>query len=407
MHAWNGSQIVAVPKPGATSPPNWPAARTTAAMAPDGRGQLLMYGGVVNTVPSGETWRFDGTRWARLAEPTVSPANDVQRGVASAFDSDRDRVVHVNGYNTNGDSLVETWELTRDGWQFRQIGGNHPVVANACMAYDPVRHESVLFGGLDAGSNTSNDTWTWNGTAWTKKPVVGALPLARHACAMAFDPQSQKILLFGGPDPSVLADRDTYAWDGTSWTKLDTTTKPPARQYAGMATDLKRGTVVMLGGFLAGANLYDAWVFHDGDWHQVADGPNLFFPRLAWNATLQTLFAVGGNGYIDSYSFDGTAWTRVAPSSVPPSRTDISMQPTLDGTGVLLFGGTPSSEAWTLRYEVPNTDREEVCRLATDLDGDSLSGCMDPDCALDCAGCGDTTCDPARETHALCPVDCL
>src|SRR5215467_7602996 len=55
--------------------------------------------------------------------------------------------------------------------------------ASAAMAYDPVSNKIVLFGGFGL-SGYLNDTWTFDGTTWTKVQTSTA-PVVRPPPAMA------------------------------------------------------------------------------------------------------------------------------------------------------------------------------------------------------------------------------
>ncbi len=64
------------------------------------------------------------------------------------------------------------------------------------MAYDPVSQKIVMFGGYGRASYYG-DTWTFDGTDWKKQRVTVA-PSPRAAAGMAFDVTLQKLVLFGG-----------------------------------------------------------------------------------------------------------------------------------------------------------------------------------------------------------------
>src|SRR4030095_10646261 len=61
-------------------------------------------------------------------------------------------------------------------------------------------------------------------------------PSARAASAMAYDPVSQRVILFGGFDYSSYLN-ETWSFDGTTWTKLNTPVAPSGRAAANMAYD--------------------------------------------------------------------------------------------------------------------------------------------------------------------------
>src|SRR5882724_9963228 len=75
---------------------------------------------------------------------------------------------------------------------------------NAAIAYDPNRQVAVMFGGRDdSGPASANaETWEWshaggNGV-WTQKTMAATPPTARSGAAMVWS--GSQILLFGGAD---------------------------------------------------------------------------------------------------------------------------------------------------------------------------------------------------------------
>lgn len=67
----------------------------------------------------------------------------------------------------------------------------------AAMAYDPVTADVVMFGGTDAAGQPLAGTWLWNGSGWESASPATSPP-ARYGAQMAWDPQSQRVILLGG-----------------------------------------------------------------------------------------------------------------------------------------------------------------------------------------------------------------
>jgi hypothetical protein len=89
----------------------------------------------------------------------------------------------------------------------------------AAQVYDPATG-LVLFGGVDS-TNTYNDTWTWSGSTWSQTDDTGdvgctgfctASPAVRVGPAMAFDPATGQLVLFGGVNGGTTYN-DTWDWD--------------------------------------------------------------------------------------------------------------------------------------------------------------------------------------------------
>ncbi len=116
------------------------------------------------------------------------------------------------------------------------------------MAYDPVSQKIVMFGGYGRLGYHS-DTWTFDGTDWKKQRVTVA-PSPRAAAAMAFDVTLQKLVLFGGWNGYNYLG-DTWVWDGAtaSWTEMNSARSPKPMTGPMVFTDPRNGRVDTYGGF--------------------------------------------------------------------------------------------------------------------------------------------------------------
>ncbi len=225
------------------------------------------------------------------------------------------------------------WEQMKyEPHQFKP-GARH----SAAMTYDVDDDNVVLFGGQQTtGSNSGllNDTWIWDGEdqAWQEVNTASgaAKPTARKGAAIAYDPASGHVLLFGGQNGSGSALNDTWLWDGLNqkWEQVSTT-GPSARTYAQMAYYFDEGGIgkIVLFGGLSGSSLRgDTWVW-DGlskTWTQQAPAtspPALHSGAMAFDGTRAVLSGgdmgqgTGVNGVTHELSntalwqWDGTTWT--------------------------------------------------------------------------------------------------
>jgi len=216
------------------------------------------------------------------------------------------------------------------------------------MAYDPVSKKIVLFGG--AGSSAFlNDTWTFDGSTWTKIQTSVAPP-KRSAASMAFDRPSQKLVMFGGFTGAGNL-RDTWLWDGatSTWTQAKMKSSPPAASGAMLFPDVGSGKVMMFGGFNTRKrvpNLNVTWRWNGATWNKLHPATSPY--GRGWGvATLdpvrKNVVVTGGNG--DTIRTDNTwtwankDWTQQFPSTQVEA---------LDGPGsafdvelgaVVVFGG--------------------------------------------------------------------
>jgi len=69
--------------------------------------------------------------------------------------------------------------------------------SRAALAYDPALHAVVLFGGF-IGTNVYKDTWAWNGSTWTQVTTAKVPPDGRFAFGTDYDPIARGPVIFGG-----------------------------------------------------------------------------------------------------------------------------------------------------------------------------------------------------------------
>jgi N-acetylneuraminic acid mutarotase len=196
--------------------------------------RVILFGGVKNwPIPLSDTWAYDpeAGQW-KLMHPQQSP-----KGLGSmVYDSHAGRIV-LYVYSTNDTThsslddvapLGETWtyDFKTDTWINRQAAGTPLGLFAARLAYDSESNRVILFGGADYPKGDrhavplSNDTWTYDydSNAWTKAtPKVK--PPARALFAMTYDETADRVIVFGGYGEvwneahDVRLAGDTWAYD--------------------------------------------------------------------------------------------------------------------------------------------------------------------------------------------------
>jgi hypothetical protein len=161
-----------------------------------------------------------------------------------------------------GVQLGDTWEYDGDQWLHVTDEGPAPRNMHA-MAYDPASGRIVLFGGRTTRElgDALGDTWEWDGQQWTQRATDG--PGARFGAAMEYVPRFHAVVLVSGQyDSDVLWD-DTWAWNGDTWTPLELPTGPQARTSFGMTYDEANEALTLFGGTTTGDTpgvVGDLWV---------------------------------------------------------------------------------------------------------------------------------------------------
>lgn len=199
----------------------FPEARVDAAMADTGSDGVLLFGGD-STVSNyhADTWLWDGAAWTEVTPGSGDPPG--RRRHAMAYDQARGVVVLFGGNGSVVSELDDTWEWNGTAWSDvnPDAPDRPPARKMHAMAYDPVRGVTVLFGG-DSNTGMLDDTWEWNGSSWIERipddPEHDGAPSARCRHAMAYDPQRQVVVLFGGDQDYLRYLDDVWEWNGISW----------------------------------------------------------------------------------------------------------------------------------------------------------------------------------------------
>ena len=196
-------------------PLNSPAARSGHAMAYDGDTQrVYLYGGENGSQKLGDFWAWDGLTWHFLAPNDMEMRPPPLSHAAMAYDAHRKRLVLVGGDLGTG-ATGQTWEYDGTRWALAPIPSIEPR-ARLALAYDARRSRLVLFGGATADlSQVYGELREWGGesTGWSVAGSGGPKPA--FSAMMGFD--GKEVVVIGG----IGADAKlglSYVWDGAGWT---------------------------------------------------------------------------------------------------------------------------------------------------------------------------------------------
>jgi hypothetical protein len=236
-----------------------PSARSlhAATAIPNG---LLLLGGTGQATELADSWSLSGTEWQLLDSGPPGRA-------AHAMVSTSDSAFLFGGSGIEG-LLGDTW-VWQDGWRDRCPDGACPVSPSARashrMAFNPETNKVVLFGGSDG--LPLGDGWEWNdasgwqqtcgqrtdralGDAGAAGADAGACaPSARNEHALAYDPETKRVLMFGGHDGRTELG-DLWAFERSAWTELREATGNVPAAVAGhvMAYDPEAHVLLLVGG---------------------------------------------------------------------------------------------------------------------------------------------------------------
>ena len=182
----------------------------------------------------------------------------------------------------------------------------------ASVADDPATHRVVLFGGVD----TTGKTWLWDGRHWTPTTPPNSPP-NRAGAAAAYDPETRLVMLFGGEG---IAEgplfNDTWAWNGTTWRRLDS--GGPNGPFLGgggqMAWDGARHEMLLV---TSAGTLTDGetWTWEGTRWVREAHGDLaavVVDGTMAYDPPSQTVLlvtpAITNNAHSATFGWNGSSW---------------------------------------------------------------------------------------------------
>lgn len=195
----------------------------------------------------GATWLFEpgSPAWERVA----APGPPFAPGSRSAYDTSSGLVVMVLS-----DGTTWTLDVGRRAWTRERTRSSAPARGWGAIAYDALSDRTVLFGGIADDVHLA-DTWSFDldHLSWTKlEPASG--PAGRTYAAMTYVPSIDRVLLFGGASGEWEAETvhdDLWAFDlpSVTWKRLDPGgARPSARAWHAMAYDAESDLVVLFGG---------------------------------------------------------------------------------------------------------------------------------------------------------------
>ncbi|MHA2312593.1 MAG: Kelch repeat-containing protein [Candidatus Thorarchaeota archaeon] len=270
-----------------------PRARYDFSMAYDSESdQVIIFGGYGDTQFQPSSLRFDTWSYDLLSnnftEQTVPNHPPATEGAAMVYDSESDKVVLYTGIRYNGAGPRETWvyDYNKNSWNlmnplespFNERWGHS-------LAYDSESDRIILFGGRDSSQDPwrvdyvwFDDTWSYDleANTWTKmNPQIS--PESRTNHRMAYDEESDRVILFGGQseNPDELSDAWAYDYNTDTWEVLDVSESPSVRFRHSMTYDREADRVVLVGGYDLESRLNDTWTFdyNSGVWTQEESIP--------------------------------------------------------------------------------------------------------------------------------------
>jgi len=188
--------------------------------------------------------------------------------------------------------------------------------------------------------------------------ACATVPSPRGLVSIAYDTESDRVILFGGMtgdyDSDYINYDETWAYDLTAnqWTLMKPPSVPKGRSDAELAYDVESDRVILFGGGADDIFWGDEWAYdyNMNTWMEIAKGPNnRFGTSIAYDAQSDRIILFGGWGmnmggflFNDTwaYDFNSDTWTEMKPSTSPPTRNNHAMAYDSKADRVLVWGGT-------------------------------------------------------------------
>lgn len=240
----------------------------------------LLAGPALAQMPAPNPIPCSPPRASWVLTPGVSGTPSQRRDNPGAASKDRLYLFGGRDQNAGTTVLNALYEFDGSRWTLRTAEGapgSPPARGGACVAWDWGRTKLVVFGGDTGGASPVllGDTWEWDPAtnAWAQvNPPVWPSP--RRWAAMAFDPGTGGMLLFGGEvaitTPPSPPSNETWLFLRGIWLRLNPATVPPPRRMHSLATRPDFGDVFLCAGSdpsqTPEVRLLDAWRWTGNGW---------------------------------------------------------------------------------------------------------------------------------------------
>jgi hypothetical protein len=247
------------------------------------------------------------SQWVNLIPNGADGSPPARSGHSATYDAANNIMIifgGCSGYCTP--ALNDVWTLSNANglggppvWTQLPLDFTGPAPrTNAVVAYNPAQNLLLVYSGQDGSPDpcsTFSDVWTLfnanglgNPPSWARRQIVNnttSLPPALNGAAVAYDPVSFILTMFGGTTMIDGVCRDTNgAWELSVGIvpSLNTATpdgaagSPPARSFASGVFDAAGARMIIFGGEENGTAMNDVWGLSNAtgsgspQWHAIS-----------------------------------------------------------------------------------------------------------------------------------------
>lgn len=220
--------------------------------------EMLVFGGRDATTYFNDLWSLSLTPGAEnwtLLDPTGTPPSP-RLGAKAVVDPVNNRMIMFGG-TTAGGGFDETWalDLGTYTWSLLNPTGSRPPARQAhCAIYDPVNHRLIIYAGSNWGQPIMNDLWvldlTCGAESWRQLFPTGTQPGSRTQHFGVYDQCNHDLVMGFGYDAGTYDDIWTLDLNSLTWTMI----LPPypftveARRASSVCCDPETHKIIIFGG---------------------------------------------------------------------------------------------------------------------------------------------------------------
>ena len=330
--------------------------------------------------------------WTNMEVDVPSHPSDNHNGVI--YDSESDRVIYIDN-----EMQAFAYDYNKNLWENMSAPSSKRTVTEGTMAYDSESDILIHFGGYyqyppETGPYTfysETFAFDYNTNTWTNLTTENG-PTKRSHPNMAYDSESDRIIMYGGAEGDFIDTEETWAYDynTNTWTKMNPANNPSLRAQngyiyrVGLTYDVESDRIILFAGGDEQKVFSDTWSYdyNSNTWEKmnpsVSPNPRKGIPSaMAYDVASDRVIVFGGfnptissDPYNDTWTYDynTNTWTEVNFDIHPAARNYHLMAYDEESDKMILFAGTSAYDTWSLDYK-PNTPDAPQKLAATSENG--------------------------------------
>ncbi len=215
-------------------PLNYPTPEVSDSISYDAHDGYVLYYEYSKQGGNPATWTWSNGDWTNLnltVEPSLGHDLEINSMTYDAADGNVLLVQESNVTCGPAGLCLLTWAFENGAW--KDLTGEStqtpPLLSYTSIAYDPIDQEVILFGGDNFTSSQMavNETWGFRAGQWSDL-APGVSPPPRYSAALADDPLTSQVLMYGGDGTVPNGDggvtyypvADMWEFSNDSWSEL-------------------------------------------------------------------------------------------------------------------------------------------------------------------------------------------